>query len=145
MWIYLVHRIDKGLCILPTEMSNQLEPIVFGEDGSNQRNALLCPESGADQPLPGRRITARKKTVRVNTCMIRKRGEHSRVAQNFQHLRDVRARVRVLVPATLHQFPQLICEGWMRRPWGTPALHDREGGCGSRKVIERNNASEGLC
>jgi len=51
----------------------------------------------------------------------------------------------MVIPATLHQSPQLLREGWVCRSWGALALRYGEHGHGGRAIIERNSASEYLC
>ena len=75
----------------------------------------------------------------------RQRSEDSHATQNVQRLRNFRAQMRVLVPATFHQCPQLCRDIWVCRPWRAPALYYVRYGHGSRLIAEWDRAGEYLC
>ena len=64
MGTYLVYHVDKGLAVIPREVSNHLNLNVVREDRCDQRDALICGESTAGQPFPGWKFTACEETVK---------------------------------------------------------------------------------
>ena len=70
--------------------------------------------------------------------------KNSRAIQNVQHLGNLWARVRVLIPARLHQRPQFSCEAWMCRPWWAHSLRYMQYSHGRCLITEWNGASEYL-
>ena len=55
--------------------------------------------------------------------------------RNFKHLQNLRTRVRDLVPAALHQYPQLVCELLVCGSWrALPSHYDQHSRCGEQQV-----------
>ena len=48
MSIYLIYHVNKGLCIIPKEISDHLDQVGIREDGCYQRGALVCRKRVAD-------------------------------------------------------------------------------------------------
>jgi hypothetical protein len=62
---YLVDRIDKGLGVIPREVSDQLDLIMVRENGRYQRYAFIYGKGVVDQSFPGWRITVHKYAAKL--------------------------------------------------------------------------------
>jgi len=60
----LVYDIDKVLGIVAREVFDHLNLVAVREDSRDQGDAFVRGEGIADQPIPGWKSTARKKTVK---------------------------------------------------------------------------------
>ena len=52
---YLMYYINKGLSVVPTEVTDRLYLVPAREDRRNQRNGLVWKEGATDQASAGRR------------------------------------------------------------------------------------------
>jgi len=62
---YLVYDVDKVLGVVAGEMFDHLHLVAVREDSRDQGDAFVYIEGMADQPFPGWKPTARKKTVEL--------------------------------------------------------------------------------
>ena len=67
---YLVHRIDKGLCVVPTEGSDRVTRILTREDRFDQGRELTGSESASDQTSAGWSET--QSMVRIRSAAARR-------------------------------------------------------------------------
>ena len=49
---HLIHYVDDGLSVIPTQAFNRVGLIAVGEDGRDQGDTLGCDEGSIDQALP---------------------------------------------------------------------------------------------
>ena len=67
----LIHHVNKHLCIIPTETSDNLDLVAVGDNGCYERGALMHGNGVANQPFPGRGVAAHDHS-QTNGCMIAK-------------------------------------------------------------------------
>ena len=101
-------------------------------------------QCSGDQQLPRCVVATDRETIEPKNGLGWQLNEDLQTAQHIQHLRNCGAQTRILIPAALHQCPQLYCAGWMhwpRRP--SPAQYMIHGFWGPF-LAERNRTSEHL-
>jgi len=57
---YLVHNVDKGLCVIPKERMDRVTFILSREDGLNQRGEFTQSEAAPNQTFTGWRAEVEK-------------------------------------------------------------------------------------
>ena len=62
---YLIHYVDDGLSVIPTQAFNRAGLIAVGEDGRDQGDTLSCGEGKIDQALPRWNTPGGGKPVRL--------------------------------------------------------------------------------
>jgi len=62
---YLVHHIDKDLCIIPAEATDYVTLILARENHLNQGWEFIQGEQASDQTFTGRMFTADKRAVKL--------------------------------------------------------------------------------
>ena len=67
---YLVYNVNKGLGVFSVELSHHLQPILFGEDGCDQRDTFSHIKGIANQPFPIWRVTAHGKAIRSASALF---------------------------------------------------------------------------
>ena len=80
---HLVHRINESLGIISREMSNHLNLITVGEDGRQQRGALVRGKGVADQLFPGWRVTTTDDTVKLTIVGVDGNSRSEEHSQDF--------------------------------------------------------------
>jgi len=80
---HLVHRINESLGIVSREISDHLNLITIGEDGCQQRDALVCGKGVADQLFPGWRVTTVEDTVKLTIVGIIGNSRGEEYSQGF--------------------------------------------------------------
>lgn len=81
---YLVHHVNKGLSVIPTELLDCFCLSAVGEDDLDQIDVPICGNGTTNQTFPCQGATTREKLVRTANMRFQDLGLQT--ARNFQRL-----------------------------------------------------------